>query len=298
MRYTTICIFGEVLFDHFPDGHRVLGGAPFNVAWHINAFGEVPYLLSAVGDDAEGEEIRSAMFDWGMDLSGLQTDPDHATGQVTVSLQGGEPSYDIVPDCAYDHIRERRSALRCDLLYHGTLALRSEASAKSLDYLKSHDPRQVFMDVNLRSPWWERERVLALADAAQWVKLNRDELGLLCPRDAGADLDDQARAFKAAHGLDGLVVTLGSEGALGLVGDDPSIRVSPQSRVEVVDAVGAGDAFASVLVLGILRDWPLAITLERAQDFASRIVVQPGATAADPALYEPFIDRWGLAPDD
>ena len=34
-----LCLFGEVLFDHFPDGKRVLGGAPFNVAWHLQAFG-------------------------------------------------------------------------------------------------------------------------------------------------------------------------------------------------------------------------------------------------------------------
>jgi len=296
MRYTNICVFGEVLFDHFPDGHRVLGGAPFNVAWHLNAFGETPHLRSALGDDAEAEEIRSAMIDWGMDLSGVLIDPGHPTGQVTVSLQDGEPSYDIVPDCAYDHIPEVRTVLHCDLLYHGTLALRSPQSAAALDYLRNNSPQQVFMDVNLRNPWWERVQVLGLMDHADWVKLNRDELDLLAPEGAGGDLAAKAAALKAAHGLTGLVVTLGAEGAMGLVGEEAPVRISPAAEVEVVDAVGAGDAFASVLILGIIRGWGLATTLERAQAFASRIVGQPGATAADPALYEPFIDRWGLAP--
>ena len=52
MKTTRLCVFGEVLFDHFPDGRRVLGGAPFNVAWHLQAFGEAPRFISRVGADA------------------------------------------------------------------------------------------------------------------------------------------------------------------------------------------------------------------------------------------------------
>ncbi|MFZ0789251.1 MAG: carbohydrate kinase, partial [Chromatiaceae bacterium] len=52
----------------------------------------------------------------------------------------------------------------------------------------------------------------------------------------------------------------------------------------------------SVSIIGIRHGWPLATTLSRAQAFAARIVGQRGATAADPALYAPFIDQWGLAP--
>ena len=57
-------IFGEVLFDCFPDGSRVLGGAPFNVAWHLQALGLEPLFLSRVGRDAAGREIRTAMGEW------------------------------------------------------------------------------------------------------------------------------------------------------------------------------------------------------------------------------------------
>ena len=55
------CIFGEVLYDHFPDGSRVLGGAPFNVAWHLQAFGLAPRFISRVGDDAEGRKLRELL---------------------------------------------------------------------------------------------------------------------------------------------------------------------------------------------------------------------------------------------
>ncbi len=297
MSEASICIFGEVLFDCFPDGREVLGGAPFNVAWHLNAFGELPRFISAVGDDPEGRRIRDGMSGWSMDTSALQTDPAHATGQVTVSLAAGEPSYEIVADRAYDHIRLDDEAGACGLLYHGTLALRSAASAATLSALKSHGPRTLFVDVNLRDPWWSREQTLALLDDADWVKLNRDELALLDESgdQTRGDLADRAEGFRERHGLTGLVVTLGSEGALALAGGSPPARVAPTPALEVVDAVGAGDAFASVLILGIVRDWPLATTLERAQAFASRIVGQRGATAADPGLYAPFIDQWGLA---
>lgn len=298
MPQAAICVFGEVLFDRFPDGHEVLGGAPFNVAWHLNAFGEMPYFKSSVGDDAPGHQIREAMLDWGMDVGGLDTDPDHPTGEVTITLVDGEPSYDIVPERAYDHIQPPRSRLSCELLYHGTLALRGPVSVEALEAVKAGAPKRVFLDVNLRDPWWNKKQVLALVDGADWVKLNRDELDLLSgagqPQSQG-DLQARAAAFLKAHGLEGLIVTLGAKGALGLTAADGPVTVAPPADIQVADAVGAGDAFAAVSILGIRRGWPLATTLERAQSFAARIVGQRGATAADPALYEPFIERWGLA---
>lgn len=294
MPASPICVFGEVLFDRFPDGHEVLGGAPFNVAWHLAAFGEHPLLVSAVGADAEGERVRAAMRDWGMDERALQTDPEHPTGAVAVSLTGGEPSYDILADVAYDHVRPVADDLGCALLYHGTLALRGAESAQTLESLRTGCAGQVYLDVNLRSPWWSREQALALVDAADWVKLNRDELALLSsPGEAtAAGYGQRAAAFRAAHGLAGVILTLGADGALACTADQPPVQVQPPPRTQVVDAVGAGDAFAAVSILGIRRGWPLAVLLERAQGFAARIVGQRGAIAADRALYAPFIAEW------
>lgn len=292
-----VCVFGEVLFDRFPDGHAVLGGAPFNVAWHLQAFGQGPRLLSAVGSDAPGCAIRQAMAEWGMDLRGLGIDPDHATGEVVVSLAGGEPSYDIRPDRAFDHIAPPGGDLGCALLYHGTLALRGPRSAGTLEALRAGGPSRIFLDVNLRDPWWCRDQVLALVAGAHWVKLNREELDLLqgdgAPG-AGQDLAARAAAFRASHGLEGVILTLGAGGALAVSADSGPLSVAPPGPVAVVDAVGAGDAFAAVGILGLRHGWPLAKSLERAQAFAVRILGQRGATAADLALYAPFIEQWGL----
>ncbi len=63
----------------------------------------------------------------------------------------------------------------------------------------------------------------------------------------------------------------------------------------MVDTVGAGDAFASVLILGLLNDWPLTELLERAQAFAAGLVGVRGATIDDAAFYARFRQDWGLA---
>lgn len=297
----TVDIFGEVLFDCFPGGRRVLGGAPFNVAWHLRAFGAAPRLISAVGDDPQGEQIRQAMQDWGMDTSTLQTDPDHATGEVRVTLDDGEPTYEIIPDRAFDHIRAVDLPTAGELLYHGTLALRRPASAATLSVFKARGHGIRFLDVNLRDPWWSLDVTRPLLQDADWVKLNRSELALLADSSGSgagenedAELTALASAFLAQHGLTGLVVTLGRDGAFALSRDTSAVRVAPAPALAVKDTVGAGDAFASVLILGMIRRWPLAATLERAQSFASRIVEQYGATAADPALYRPYLDQWRI----
>ncbi len=283
-------IYGEVLFDHFPDGIRVLGGAPFNVAWHLQAFGQSPRLISRVGSDPEGALVRAAMRDWGLSSSGLQTDPVLPTGKVAVTFQDGEPSYNIVPDCAYDHIEEV-SLPECDLLYHGTLAARFPTSCETLRHLRTGHPRLVFVDVNLRSPWWREGVVKEFLQGADWVKLNSDELALLAGTTASSE---SARAFLHQYQLRGLLVTHGAKGAELFFADDQRLTVAPSPDIELVDTVGAGDAFTAVILLGLQNDWPMPLALERAQQFAAAIVGRRGATVSEPGFYHVFSQDWQL----
>jgi len=75
------------------------------------------------------------------------------------------------------------------------------------------------------------------------------------------------------------------------------VEVRPEPVAQIVDAVGAGDAFASVLILGLRVGWPLVTTLEHAQAFASELVQRRGATLSDPQLYRSFAEQWGLTTD-
>jgi len=287
-----LCVFGEVLFDHFPDGSRVLGGAPFNVAWHLQAFGLQPHFISCVGNDAEGVEVRAAMQRWGMDLDGLGTDPQRPTGRVEVRFDDGEPSYEIVCPAAWDAITTEPTAPPCRLLYHGSLALRQPISRASLETLRVQHPQTVFVDVNLRPPWWQRADLKAVLHGAHWVKLNIDELVKLQPS-GGSDADNAA-AFLTAYGLHGLILTHGSQGAEVLTSDGNRCLVTPERDIDVVDTVGAGDAFASVVILGIIKDWTLDLMLQRAQAFASALVGRRGATVHEQGFYREFLSQWNV----
>jgi len=285
-------IFGEVLFDCFPDGSRILGGAPFNVAWHLAAFGAAPLFVSGVGDDPAGEEIRSAMADWGMDTGALGTDPNNPTGSVRIWMENGQHGFEIPEGQAYDHIAVAANLPgTAALVYHGSLALRDPASRASLEAVIAATGAPVFLDANLREPWWDAASVQAMVARARWVKLNDDELDEL-QRDGG-DQAARARALLGRHGLEALFLTKGAAGAEAFTAAGAHAEVSPQPATVVVDTVGAGDSFASVLVLGTISGWPLRQTLERAQEFASAVVGLRGATTRDRSLYQQFLDAWG-----
>lgn len=287
-------IFGEVLFDCFPDGKRVLGGAPFNVAWHCAAFGLRPLFISRIGEDAMGREIETAMREWGMDTTGVQHDGAHPTGVVKVSFNQGEPAYDIVEGSAWDYIDTDAlpEHLSCGALYHGSLALRSATSARALASLRTRCTGPRFVDINLRAPWWAQAALRGLIDKADWLKLNEDELTELLPGETSTGTRIE-RLMKEA-GLQGLILTQGARGAMAVGADGQGQHVAPRDALKVVDTVGAGDAFSAVALLAQYHGWSLRDLLERAQEFAAAVVGLRGATTRERSFYRPFIEAWGL----
>ncbi|MDR2877558.1 MAG: PfkB family carbohydrate kinase [Chromatiales bacterium] len=290
-------IFGEVLFDAFAGGVEVLGGAPFNVAWHLQGLGMQPLFVSRIGDDERGARVLRAMQDWGMDTRGLQRDDECPTGLVRIDIRDGQPVFDILPAQAYDHI-DSSYALRAafssaiDVIYHGTLALRSAVSRTTLHTLRARLDTRVYVDLNLRSPWWSESDVNEALFGATWVKLNDEELGLIA-EGLGIGDEQQARALCKRFGIQSLVVTRGSNGAFIRTAD--RIAQGDATCVDkLVDTVGAGDAFATVALIGFTRGWPAEQTLARALDFAAWICGVRGATVADVDRYALFREAWGL----
>jgi fructokinase len=280
-------IFGEVLFDSFPDGASVLGGAPFNVAWHLRGFGQDPLLVSRVGNDPQGRAIRDAMLAWGMDTSGLQLDSAHPTGRVEITLEDGEPSYDIVPEQAYDHVDTALLPHTGNryLLYHGSLALRGATSRQACEQLRGAATAR-FVDINLRAPWWQSRDVEALLHGASWLKLNQHEL---------ADLGHQdPRSAMAEWDVRSLILTRGGDGAEWYGPDGGQWAVTPDRSIVPVDAVGAGDAFASVLLLAQLLGWEPQQAMLRAQNFASRVLGARGALLREASAYAETREAWGI----
>ena len=288
-------IFGEVLFDCFPDGEAVLGGAPFNVAWHLQGFKNSPLMISSVGKDVHGDKVRETMQAWGMEASGVQVSDKYPTGQVVVHLQDGQPSYDIVTDQAYDHITEQAALnvmgkQQAALLYHGSLALRDKESRATLDALLApHNGEPVipiFLDLNLRDPWWEMALVEKLLQRASWVKLNDEELCEVtrCRLGDKENLQATAKELLERYDLERLIVTLGEQGAF-VVSKECIVKGQPVPVKNIMDTVGAGDAFSAVMIVGILQGWSIQHALDRALSFASTICEQRGATAQNLDLY-------------
>ncbi len=287
-------IFGEVLFDCFSDDREILGGAPFNVAWNLQALGKSPILISRVGNDSLGKKIHEKMVSWGMNTSCLQLDTSHPTGRVRIELTNGEPQFAILPDQAYDYISPLSKNLQLEppFLYHGSLALRNDCSRTTLALLKQDYHCPVFVDVNLRSPWWNAERVHTLAAEATWLKLNEVELDLLFP--GPGNIEHRCRQIMERFNLSAVFVTLGEKGAVALSYDNLWLSTKPQENLSIMDTVGAGDAFSSVLLLGFMNDWALHTSMQRAQEFASAVVSQRGAISHDKDFYQTFIDNWDM----
>ncbi len=284
-----IIVFGEVLFDCFPKGEKVLGGAPFNVAWHVQALGDHPLFVSRVGDDVLGQHIRDAMGTWGMDVSALQADPEHATGHVKIEMADGEPRYTITSGVAYDFIDPEALPVMGGeyILYHGSLAMRNGVSRAAFEKLAEGEHAGIFLDINLREPWWRKEEVCAWLQRSRWAKMNEHEmreLGFTWP-----DMQENMRDLQSAFCMEHLIVTRGKDGVLVRTHDGEFHDMAGRELERRVDPVGAGDAFSAVYLHGLMVGWSLPKTLEKARDFAEQIIGIRGATPSDRAFYSGFL---------
>ena len=94
--------------------------------------------------------------------------------------------------------------------------------------------------------------------------------------------------------VDVVIITQGAKGAFAIGNQGEVFEVCPDKKVDVIDSVGAGDAFSSVCILGLIKGWNLLTTMKRAQQFALEIVSQRGATVNDMNLYSTLINDWSL----
>ena len=271
-----IALFGEVLADVFPD-RSVLGGAPFNVARHLQVLGLNPVMISRIGNDALGTALLQEMAQLGMQTAAIQRDSTYLTSQVRVVLESSGHRFEILPDQAYDFInpQETRAALTAhapQLAYFGTLAQRGAPSRQAAQVFLQECQCPLFLDINLRAPWYDRDIIAASLRAAQIVKLNDEELAVVAGMFGGALLDEleQARALQREFELEQVLVTCGAAGCWMLDAQRQVLRAQPApDNRPVVDTVGAGDAFAAVFMQGLLSGWALPDTLQRACNYAS-----------------------------
>lgn len=276
-----VIVWGEVLWDRFPDGDQ-LGGAPSNVAWHLAGLGDLVALVTATGADPDGARARARLAARGVDLGLAQVDPARATGEVTVALVDGEPRYRLVPDRAWEHIA-MTDAIAAALpgaraIVYGTLAQRTPAGRAALDAaLAAASPRVLRVcDPNLRgsAATADDDRALAAAlAAADVVKLNLREVDQVAARLGHRD----PVAWLLGRGARLVAVTRGADGstwhAPGLTLDVPAATARPGG-----DNVGCGDAYLAGLVHGLLHGWPWPRIGRLASALAAEVASARGAT--------------------
>ncbi len=293
-------LFGEVLVDVFPD-KSVIGGAPFNVARHLQALGEHPVLISRLGNDALGKRVMSEFSAHEMNTLGVQCSNRHPTGQVQVRLTSDGHHFDILPRQAYDFIhpsvaRMISLSVNPKLVYFGTLAQRGEISSRALKALMRSTSAMKFLDINLRAPWYQKNILERSLHYANVVKLNKEELELLAGMFEleGVNAQAQGRELLNRFDLNQVLVTCGEEGAWLINQNNKAVTSPAHPLINSVDTVGAGDGFAAVFILGTLRGWPMPVTLNRANSFASAVCGIRGAVPEQDVFYTPFIEEWDI----
>ena len=252
---SAVYCFGEVLWDCLPRG-LFLGGAPLNVAAHLVRLGVPAGMISAVGSDVLGDEALLRIHGYGVDTRFVAKTKDFPTGSVGVKLDGeGNATYDIRRDVAWDHIPQfdgLKPALEgASALVFGTLAMRSKDNLAVLDTLMDVDwPMRVY-DVNLRTPFYSIEAVLALSRFADLLKCNEEEACEICGASKETMPDALARKLADITNVGRVCITLGDRGAVYMGPFGMQRAVAP--KVKTVDSVGAGDAFLAAMVAGIVQ---------------------------------------------
>jgi fructokinase len=288
---------GELLWDILPTGPR-LGGAPANFTITSSRLGNRAVLVSSFGQDDFGRRARQILAATDLDLQQLQLDPLRPTGTVDVMLAPGKaPQYTIARDVAWDFIRLNPGLLArlrtVDAVCYGTLGQRSEISRGTIRSLvdSTADACVRVCDINIRMPDCSAETLYWSMTNATIVKLSDEELPLafsflhdygLIVGETPLDPENAAQALLNFLPECKLVaMTLGPGGCL--VTSRTAAARHPGYPIEVVDTVGAGDAFTAGLLHAYLRGATLEQMAEAGNLCGAYVATQPGATPALPA---------------
>ena len=278
---------GEALWDCLPEG-RKLGGAPANFAYHVGQFGFNSCAVSAVGNDALGDETL-AEFD-AKKVNYVMPRVDFPTGTVQVTLdEVGVPTYDIKQDVSWDNIPYTNEigalAKRCKAVCFGSLAQRSEESRKTIYKFIDHTPKDALriFDINLRQNFYTQDVLRASLRRCNVLKINDEELVIIGRMFGypGLDFENKCWLILGKYNLDMLILTCGVNGSYVFSRGAMSFLETP--KVKVADTVGAGDSFTGSFVASILAGLPVHEAHRKAVNVSAFVCTQKGAMPEIPA---------------
>lgn len=275
-----VVCFGEILWDNLPGGKKP-GGAPMNVAYHLNHLGIESTLISRVGNDSEGLELLNVLEERGLSIEYCQLDNTYKTSKVEVVINDNhEVSYDIVFPVAWDFIepdaRFRTLVQDADALVFGSLVTRNKVSRETLELLLQSPVYKVF-DINLRAPYIDSATITQILHKTDLLKLNLHELEIIAGWHNSSSKSDEDKVSVLHHeyNIKEIIVTRGSAGA-SYFSEDVHYHY-PAYKVTVNDTVGSGDSFLAAFLYKKLSGENLEGTLDFASAMGAFITTQTGA---------------------
>lgn len=244
-----------------------VAGAESNVAMYLADHGVPVRWVSALGDDPFGRRVRAAVAARGVDVTGVSTDPARPTGLLVKDpgaaatrvhyYRRGSAASALGPELlAGPAVRD------AGLLHTSGVTAALSPSCRRLVAEAMDGPHPVSFDVNHRPALWAGRAapgvLRELAGRADLVFVGLDEAQALWG--AGLSGPDDVRALLPGPRL--LVVKDGARAATAYDGTTP--YTVPALRVDVVEPVGAGDAFAAGFLAGLHRGEPLERALRLA----------------------------------
>lgn len=276
--YPVVC-FGESLWDFLPGG-KLPGGAPANVAYHLQKLGKHPAVISRIGMDELGKELLRSFESKNIEIDFFQIDSEHETGKVFATVkENHEVEYEIVQPVAWDFIEcnkiDEEIIYQADYFVFGSLASRNENTRNSLLHCLEFAKTRV-LDINLRPPHYTRETLTALLQRTNILKLNLSELYLVAGWYGNFGTDEEKVKFLAEkYKLETVIVTKGGDGAM--LFRNENFFYHPGYSVKVADTVGSGDSFLAAIISKFIDGAPPEEALDFASALGAFVASKPGA---------------------
>ncbi|UMB54645.1 carbohydrate kinase [Lutibacter sp. A64] len=284
--------FGEVLWDVFPN-HKKIGGAPLNVALRLQSFNNNVSIITRIGDDEEGLEIKNFIEKHHVQIENIQIDSKLKTGEVKVLLnEKGSATYDINFPRAWDNIQLTENAKKIikksDAFIFGSLVARNDVSRDTLFKLLKFATYKIF-DINLRAPYYTLEVLSYLMNEADFIKFNDDEIYEISKAlDFNTkSLEQNIKFIAEKTNTESICVTKGRHGAILYYNN--IFYYNNGYKIDVVDTVGAGDSFLASLTNKLLN----GIAPQKALDFACAVgAIVARSEGANPEIENKTIDTF------
>lgn len=273
---------GDVLWDCLPEGRKI-GGAPANFAYYMSQFGYDSLLVSAIGNDPLGEEIKEVLEEKSLDH--FLAIPGQPTGTVNVQLDDrGIPTYEIVENVAYDFIPYTPQldaiAGKCTVACFGSMTQRNPVSRntirKFLEAMPQTDDIWKVFDINLRQHFYDKEIIAESLRLCNVFKINDEEFETVKEMFGyeGESYQETCRRIISEWNLKFLILTCGTNGSYICTSTEESFMETPQ--VDVADTVGAGDSFIATFMAHILKGYSISQAHRQAVQVSAYVCTRLG----------------------